>query len=119
MGRWTKALRSRWRDFVAAGQTLGAKRSATMASGLAAFSSRSEAASVYPGVQNLLLAARAHGLAATLTTWHLGLESEFKGILGIPRSVKTFAIIPIGWPLGNMGPVKRQPAAEVIHRDRW
>ncbi len=119
MGRWTRALRSRWRDFVAAAQTLGARRSATMASGLAAFSSRSEAASVYPGVQNLLLAARAHGLAATLTTWHLGLESEFKEILGIPRSVKTFAIIPIGWPRGNMGPVKRRPPAEVIHRDRW
>jgi nitroreductase len=119
MGRWTKALRSRWRDFVAAGRTLGGKRSATMFRGLRDFSARSEAASVYPGVQNLLLAARAHGLGATLTTWHLALESEFKEILGIPGSVSTFAIIPVGWPRGNMGPVRRQPAAEVIHRDRW
>ena len=119
MGRWTRALRSRWKDFLAAGQTLGAKRSAMMFRSLQGFGARSEAASVYPGVQNLLLAARAHGLAACLTTWHLGLEPEFKSILGIPGSVKTFAVIPIGWPLGNMGPVKRTPASEVIHRDRW
>jgi nitroreductase len=74
---------------------------------------------VYPGVQNLLLAARAHGLAATLTTWHLALESEFKSVLGIPRNVHTFALVPVGWPRGNFGPVKRRQAAEVIHRDRW
>jgi nitroreductase len=74
---------------------------------------------VYPGVQNLLLAARAHGLGATLTTWHLALESEFKAVLGIPRGVQTYALIPVGWPRGNLGPVKRRPASEVIHRDRW
>jgi nitroreductase len=87
--------------------------------GLKAFGDRSEAASVYPGVQNLLLAARAHGLGATLTTWHLALEPEFKSVLGIPRGVKTFALVPLGWPRGNLGPVKRKPAADVIHRDRW
>src|SRR5205807_1814610 len=83
------------------------------------FAEMSEAASVYPGVQNRLLTARALGLAATLTTWHLLLEPEFKAVLGIPRSVKTFAIVPVGWPRGNFGPVARRPAAEVIHRDRW
>src|SRR3954468_9418582 len=40
----------------------------------------SEAASTYPAVQNLLLAARALGLGATLTTWHLWLEDEFKAV---------------------------------------
>jgi nitroreductase len=78
-----------------------------------------EAASVYPGVQNLLLAARAHGLGATVTTWHLLLESEFKKVLRIPRRTKTFAIVPIGWPKGRFGPVRRRPAAEAIHWDRW
>jgi nitroreductase len=119
MGRMTRALRSRWRDFAAATRILGARRSATLVAGMRDFGARSEAASVYPGVQNLLLAARAHGLGATLTTWHLALEPEFKAVLEIPKRVKTFALVPVGWPRGNMGPVKRTPAAEVVHRDRW
>ena len=76
-----------------------------------------EASSVYPGVQNLLLAARAYGLAANITTWHLLLESEFKQVLGIPKNVHTHAIVPIGWPKGHFGPVTRRPAQ--IHWDRW
>jgi len=80
---------------------------------------RSEAASIYPAVQNVLLAARAEGLAACLTTWHLLAEAEFKAILGIPQHVETFAVIPLGWPLRPFGPVRRRPVDEVIHRDRW
>jgi nitroreductase len=79
----------------------------------------SEAGSVFPGAQNLLLCARALGLGAVVTTWHLCLEQEFKQILGIPRRVKTFALIPVGWPRGRFGPVRRRPAAEVIRYDRW
>lgn len=78
-----------------------------------------EAASVYPGVQNLLLAARALGLAANITIWHLFLEQEWKTALGIPNGVRTFAVIPVGWPLGCFGPVRRRPAAQVIHRNHW
>jgi nitroreductase len=78
-----------------------------------------EASSVYPGVQNLLLAARALGLAANISTWHLFLEPEWKAALGVPRAVGTFAVVPVGWPLGHFGPVRRRPAAQVIHRDRW
>jgi nitroreductase len=78
-----------------------------------------EAASSYPGVQNLLLAARALGLGATLTVWHLFLEDDFKSVLDIPRHVTPFALIPVGYPLGHFGPVNRIPAAEVIHWDRW
>ena len=83
------------------------------------FAALSEASSIYPGVQNLLLAARALGLAANITIWHLFLEHEWKAALDIPRRVNTFAVIPVGWPLGRFGPVKRRPAAETIHRDRW
>jgi nitroreductase len=119
MGSWTRRLRTQWHRFAGAIQGLGARRAAMFMTGLRAFGDRSEAASVYPGVQNLLLAARAHGLGATLTTWHLALEDEFKSVLGIPRGVKTFALIPVGWPRGNLGPVQRRPATEVIHRDRW
>ena len=78
-----------------------------------------EAASVYPGVQNLLLTARALGLAANVATWHMFLEREWKAVLGIPRAAHTFAAIPVGWPQGRFGPVRRRPVAEVIHRDRW
>src|SRR2546430_4316877 len=119
LSAWTGRLQRQWKQFADSVRRLGARRAATFAAGVPAFSSRSEAASVYPGVQNLLLAARALGLAATLTTWHLALEPEFKAVLDIPRTVKTFAIIPVGWPRGNFGPVVRRPAAEVIHRDRW
>jgi nitroreductase len=79
----------------------------------------SDAASVYPGVQNILLAARALGLGAVMTTWHMMLEHEWKKELGIPKEYGTFAVIPVGWPKGRFGPVKRRPAAEAIHRDRW
>ena len=79
-----------------------------------------EAASVYPGVQNLLLTARSVGLGADLTLWHLMLEREWKTALGIPSGVHTFAVIPVGWPLDDFGPIhRRRPLAEVLHRDRW
>jgi nitroreductase len=119
LSAWTGRLQRQWRRFADSIAKLGPRRAATFAAAVPAFSSRSEAASVYPGVQNLLLAARALGLGATLTTWHLALEPEFKAVLGIPRSVKTFALVPVGWPRGNFGPVVRRSAAEVIHRDRW
>ena len=78
-----------------------------------------DASSSYPGVQNLLLAARALGLGATLTVWHLFLEDDFKRVLGLPRHITPFALIPVGYPLGHFGPVRRIPATEVIHWDRW
>jgi nitroreductase len=78
-----------------------------------------EASSVYPGVQNLLLAARALGLGANITQWHALLEHEWRAALGLPRRVNMYAVIPVGWPLGRFGPVKRRPPSEVIHRDRW
>jgi nitroreductase len=107
-------------DLVAALRGAGTRRAARMLFGsLLATQQRSEAASIYPSVQNLLLAARASGLAATMTTWHLFCEADVKEILGIPRSVRTYALIPLGWPLGRFGPVSRKPVDEVIRRDHW
>src|SRR5215469_13513293 len=76
-------------------------------------------ASIYPAVQNMLLAARALGLGATLTTRHLLYASEVDQILGLPPEAKTFAIIPIGYPLGNFGPISRAPVEQVTFLDRW
>jgi len=80
---------------------------------------RGEAASFYPAAENLLLAARAHGLAACFTSWHLFAEDEFKRVIGIPKDVRTWGIIPIGFPLKGFGPVNRRPVDEVIHWETW
>lgn len=112
-------IRSNWRLFASRISALGPRRGAMVAANATRAGDRAEAGSVYPGVQNLLLTARALGLAATLTTWHLFLEPDFKRVLGIPSRVKTYALIPVGWPRGNFGPVRRRPAAEAIHWDRW
>jgi nitroreductase len=107
-------------DLVAALRKAGPGRSRRLLlGGLNAIEHRSEAASIYPAVQNLLLAARARGLAATMTTWHLFAEADVKQVLEIPSDVRTYAVIPVGWPLGHFGPVTRRPADEVIRRDHW
>jgi nitroreductase len=76
-------------------------------------------ASVYPAVQNLMLAARALGLGTTLTTIHRGNEAAVKEILGIPDPVHTFAIIPVGHPLGHWREAPRRPLAELAYGDLW
>ncbi|TWG98558.1 nitroreductase [Nocardioides sp. J9] len=80
---------------------------------------RAEPASIYPAVQNMLLAARALGLGATLTTRHLMYEEETERALGIPEGVRSWALIPIGYPLGKFGPVKRGELADFVDLDRW
>lgn len=76
-------------------------------------------ASIYPAVQNMLLAARALGLGATLTTRHLLYEKESEAALGLPPGVHSYAILPIGYPMGQFGPVGRGPLREVVYQDRW
>jgi len=76
-------------------------------------------ASIYPAVQNMLLAARALGLGATLTTRHLLYEKEAEAALGLPSGVHSYAILPIGYPMGRFGPVGRGPLADVVYEDRW
>jgi nitroreductase len=76
-------------------------------------------ASIYPAVQNMLLTARALGLGATLTTRHLLYEKETEAALGLPPGVHSYAILPIGYPMGKFGPVGRAPLADVVYEDRW
>ena len=84
-----------------------------------AYAERIRGASIYPAVQNILLACRGLGLGATITTNHIRCEDELKSVLGIPDDVATFALMPIGWPLDPFGPLTRRPLAEVVHLDRW
>ena len=81
--------------------------------------SRTAGSSIYPAVQNMLLAARALGLGATLTTLYLTFEKEVESALGLPADVHSYALLPIGYPIGRFGPVRRVPLAEVVYRDRW
>lgn len=75
--------------------------------------------SVFPAVQNLMLAARSRGLGSVLTTLHLLDEKPFREILQLPDDVHTLALIPIGYPEGKFGPPLREPAATFTHWDRW
>jgi nitroreductase len=80
---------------------------------------RTSGSSIYPAVQNMLLAARALGLGATLTTLHLQFEKEVEATFGLPPSVHSYALLPIGYPMGRFGPVRRIPLADVVFEDRW
>jgi nitroreductase family protein len=76
-------------------------------------------ASVFPAIQNLLLAARALGLGTTLTTSHFEDEPAVRRILGLPDDVATYCIIPVGYPLGRWGEARRKPVEDVTYRDHW
>jgi nitroreductase len=80
---------------------------------------RSAGASIYPAVQNMLLAARALGLGSTLTTRHITYEKEVDAAMGIPPRFQSYAILPIGYPMGRFGPVGRGPLADVVYLDGW
>ena len=80
---------------------------------------KSQYSSVYPAVQNILLACRALGLGACLTTLHLMHEADAAKLLGLPENAETMCLIPIGWPAAKFGPVKRVPVEEVSSLDRW
>jgi nitroreductase len=74
---------------------------------------------VYPAGQNLIVTARALGLGATFTTFHLAAEREFRDVLGIPPDVLLGVSVAVGWPARPHGPVHRKPVAEVTHWGRW
>ena len=78
-----------------------------------------EGASVYPAVQNLLLAARALGFGGALTGWHLAVEDELRSLLEIPDDVFVAGTITIGKPAGSHGPVRRRPMRELIYAESW
>jgi nitroreductase len=75
--------------------------------------------SIYPSVQNLLLAARAMGLGASLITLPLWSQTSARRILGLPYSVTPCCIVPLGWPQGRYGPTTRRPVDEVVHLDAY
>lgn len=75
--------------------------------------------SVYPAVQNLLLACRAVGLGASIQTLPIWNVPATRRILGLPRRMNPVCIIPIGWAKGRYGPTTRRPIGEVVHLDTY
>lgn len=76
-------------------------------------------ASLYPAVQNLLLAARAEGLGGVLTTLLSTGEPAVRELIGFPADWGLYAMVPLGYPEGNHGPLSRAPLNEMVKYDRW
>jgi len=76
-------------------------------------------ASIYPAVQNILLACRALGIGATLTTTHYFFEDVLKEKFGVPENMEIAALLPLGFPRGRLGQTTRKPVEEVMFWDQW
>lgn len=76
-------------------------------------------ASIYPCVQNILLAAQAAGIGTVLTTRWKQKEGEVRPLLGLPDTMAVHAIIPMGWPSVNVGKNRRTPVAELTSRETF
>lgn len=76
-------------------------------------------ASVFPPVQNLLVAAHALGLGATITTLPVWEGWEARRTLGLPFNVSPVAVVPLGWPRDPVRPAPTPPVGDVVHVDRW
>ena len=75
--------------------------------------------SVFPPVQNLLLAARALGIGTVLTTLHPQVMERVYSMFAIPAEVEFHCCIPLGYPRGNFGPTRRYPTSETTSWERW
>ena len=75
--------------------------------------------SIYPAIQNLLLAARGLGLGTVLTGFQAGIEPLLREMLALPADTKPVALIPIGYPDAKFGPTRRKPVEEVLHWGKW
>ena len=74
-----------------------------------------QAQAIFPCIQNVLLACRAVGLGASLTTVHRSHGAEIDAMLGLPENCPTSALLPIGWPRGRFGRPPRRPVDECLH----
>ena len=78
-----------------------------------------EGASVYPAMQNLLLAARGLGYGGVVTMWHAAVEPQLRALLQIPDDVFLAATVTLGKPAGNHGPVRRRPLDHFVYDGVW
>ena len=74
---------------------------------------------LFPAIQNVLLACRAVGLGASLTTVHRAFGAEIDAWLGLPADCPSCALLPIGWPIGRYGQPPRRPVDECLYWERY
>jgi nitroreductase len=74
---------------------------------------------IYPAIQNVLLACRGVGLGSVLTAFHRGHEEKLAALLGIPEDQTAHGLLPIGFPRDRLGPVSRRPVTKVASLDGW
>ncbi len=86
---------------------------------LALSTGKGQASSVIPGVQNLMLAARALGIGSVPTTLHAQVQERVYALLGIPDDMEFHLCIPLGYPRGNFGPTQRRSTSETTYLNRW
>ena len=77
------------------------------------------ASSIFPAVQNLLLAALAVGLGSLMSTLPVVNRDAFAPLLGLPPQVVPMALVPLGFPERPLGPARRDPVEAHLHHDRW
>lgn len=76
--------------------------------------------SIFPAMQNFLLAARAQGLGACMTSWaSYGGEKLLREAVGVPDNWMLAGHVVVGWPKGRHGPVRRRPLAHAVNLDHW
>jgi nitroreductase len=86
---------------------------------LAFSTGKGQSSSVIPGVQNLMLAARALGIGSVPTTLHPTVMERVYALLGVPAPNEFHLCIPLGYPRGKFGPTQRQPTAETTFLNGW
>jgi nitroreductase len=76
-------------------------------------------ASIYPAVQNFMLAARSMGIGTTLTTVYRIHQQEVRDLFQIPERYELIAVVPMGRPKGHFGVAPRRPVETVTHWDEF
>ncbi len=75
--------------------------------------------SVFPAIQNLMLAARSLGIGSLPTTLHAKVLDRVLAMFGVPKGVAFHCCIPLGYPQGHFGPTSRLTSAEVTYFNKW
>jgi nitroreductase len=75
--------------------------------------------SIFPAIELLMLAARAHGLGTAMTTMLSSREAETKALLGVPEQYQLITLVPLGYPADGFKRPYRKPVWQRLHAERW
>ncbi len=75
--------------------------------------------SIFPAIELLMLAARAHGLGTAMTTMLSSREAETKVLLGVPEQYQLITLVPLGYPADGFKRPYRKPVWPRLHAERW